>query len=72
MKQDENGKVYFEIDDIMSEIKSLARSQGFYGRLYESLCETRDNDAESWQNIVEALEAKKFRTSLDMVLFFEQ
>lgn len=66
-----NGMLCMDIDDILDSIKGLARSQGYYGRLYEHLIDIRDNDDEKWQNVVEQLEAQHFRTSLDMVLFFE-
>ena len=71
MKQDNNGTLYLGIDDILENIKSLARSQGFYGRLYERLIEVRDNDADAWDEVVSELEAQKFRTALDMVFYFE-
>lgn len=72
MKQDKNGNLYMDIDDIMNEIANLACSQGFYGRLYRDLCEVRDNNADEWQRVVNDLEAQHFRTALDMVLYFEQ
>ena len=59
------------INDILKSIKELAQSQGFYGRLYERLCEIRDNDTEAWEDVVYKLEAQHFNDSLDMVLFFE-
>ena len=71
MKQDNNGTLYLGIDDILDNIKSLARSQGFYGRLYEALIEVRDNDADKWQEVVCELEGQKFRTTLDLVFCFE-
>ncbi len=71
MKKTNDGTLYLGIDDIMDEIENLARSQGFYGRLHRDLCEIRDNDADAWQEVVEKLEAQHFRTTLDMVLFFE-
>ena len=71
MKKDNNGTLYLGIDDILDVIGGLSRSQGFYGRLLNDLLEVKENDDEQWQNIVEQLEAKKFRTSLDVVFFFE-
>jgi hypothetical protein len=50
-------------EEIMETIKSLARSQGFYGRLYETLKENPD--------ALEFLEKQNFKDSLDMVMFLE-
>lgn len=49
--------------EIMEAIKSLAHSQGFYGRLYETLKE----DPEA----LEFLEEQNFKDSLEMVMFLE-
>lgn len=51
-------------DEILNTIKSLASSQGFYGRLYEQLY---DND-----DALEYLERQNFQDPVDMILFFEQ
>lgn len=49
--------------EIMKTIKSLARSQGFYGRLYETL--------KSNPEALEFLEKQNFKDSLEMVMFLE-
>lgn len=49
--------------EIMEAIKSLAHSQGYYGRLYEEL---KDND-----EAIEFLEKQNFKDSLEMVMFLE-
>lgn len=49
--------------EIMEAIKSLAKSQGFYGRLYEDLKENTE--------ALEFLEKQNFKDSLDMVMFLE-
>lgn len=61
-----------KIDEILEVIKDLARSQGFYGRLYESFMRTKENSPEEWSEIVEALESEHFKEPLDVVLYFEQ
>lgn len=61
-----------KIDDILNLIRSLARSQGFYGRLYQSLISTRDNDPDKWERIVEELESQNFSDDLSVILYFEQ
>lgn len=59
------------IDQILDEIKSLSHSQGFYGRLYERLMEIKNTDEEEWRFTVEELESRKFKDTLDMVMYFE-
>lgn len=50
-------------EEIMKAIKSLAYSQGFYGRLYRDLKENPE--------ALEFLEKQNFKNSLDMVMFLE-
>lgn len=50
-------------EQILDAIKSLAMSQGFYGRLLRNIDE---NPA-----ILDELEEQHFKDSLDMVLFLE-
>lgn len=69
IKYNPNG---WKIDRIMDEIKSLAQSQGFYGRLYRDLMEIKNSDADGWNRIVKEFEAQCFTNAVDMVLFFEQ
>lgn len=61
-----------DINEIMDAILDLARSQGFYGRLYNYLVDIRDNDEDTWVKVVDELENQKFPTVLDMILYFEQ
>ena len=49
--------------EIMEASKSLSHSQGFYGRLYETL--------KSNPEALEFLEKQKFKDSLEMVMFLE-
>jgi hypothetical protein len=50
-------------EQILGEIKSLAMSQGFYGRLLRDI---NENPA-----MLDELERQNFKDSLDMVLFLE-
>ena len=53
--------------EILSSIKSLSMSQGFYGRLYQFL--TSGNDAaEEYMN---KLEEHKFNDVVDLVMYIE-
>ena len=60
-----------DIEQIMAAIRSLAESQGYYGRLYNELREMQTNDPEKREEVKNMLEAQHFKDSLDMVLFFE-
>ena len=48
-------------DEILNTIKSLAKSQGFYGRLLEQL----NNET------LEYLEEQGFKDPVDLILFLE-
>ena len=61
-----------KIDEILDVIVGLASSQGFYGRLYESLMDVKHNQPEYWVELVGQLEAQNFKEPLDVVLYFEQ
>lgn len=50
-------------EEIMEAIKSLARSQDFYGRLYETL--------KANPEALDFLAKQNFKDSLDMVMFLE-
>lgn len=59
------------IEEIMAVIRSLAESQGYYGRLYNELWEMQTNDPEKWEEVKNKLEAQNFSDSLDVVMYFE-
>lgn len=59
------------IEQIMAAIRSLAQSQGYYGRLYNELWEMQTNDPEKWEEVKNTLEAQNFNDTLDMVMYFE-
>lgn len=50
-------------EQILNTIKSLARSQGFYGRLLEDINED--------ETILDELVEQNFADSLDLVLYLE-
>lgn len=60
-----------DIEQIMAAIRSLAGSQGFYGRLYNELLEMQTNDPDQWEEVRNTLEAQNFNDTLDMVMYFE-
>lgn len=59
------------IEEIMAVIRSLAESQGYYGRLYNELWEMQTNDPEKWEEVKNKLEEQNFSDSLDVVMYFE-
>ena len=52
--------------EILDTIKTLASSQGLYGRLYEQI-----TTAENKDEILTTLEKENFKDALDLVFFFE-
>ena len=60
-----------KINEILSAIRSLAQSQGFYSRLYSDLLSVKQNAPNDWADIVTVFENRHFKDTVDMVLFFE-
>jgi hypothetical protein len=60
-----------KMDDILNIIKTLSYSQGFYGRLYSRILELRCNEEELYEELVDELESKNFRNTLDVIYYFE-
>lgn len=54
-------------EEILKEIKILANSQGFYGRLYENIMESEENQ-EQFKNIVEE---QNFNDIVDFIIWIE-
>ena len=52
-----------DANEIMETIKSLAKSQGFYCKLWETLKENPE--------ALEFLEKQNFKDSIEMVMFLE-
>lgn len=61
-----------KMNEILSVIRSLARSQGLYGRILEAIENLRDyGDPDKYDELVSALEAQNFKDPVDVVLYFE-
>jgi len=56
---------------ILKSIKELSKSQGFYGRLYNSLMKLQLENKEAFDRQMELYEKQNFKDTTDMVLFFE-
>ena len=57
-----------KMEDIIKLIRELAKSQGFYGRLLESILEL---DAENYEELAELWESENFADELDFILYIE-
>ena len=57
-----------EREEIMEKIKSLASSQGLYGRLYGDLMEL---DEDEYEQVMLELESQNFKDEVDLVMFIE-
>ena len=60
-----------KMDEILAVIKSLAGSQGFYGRLLKTLEEIEQQDADRYNELVKTLEAQNFNDPVDFVMYIE-
>lgn len=59
---------YMTFNECLDIIKSLARSQGFYGRLLRDINEL---DTNSLEELKEEWESKHFTSDLDFILYLE-
>jgi len=55
-------------EEIISTLRSLARSQGFYGRILEAIADLDEDEREEYFT---ALEEQNFSGPTDLVLFIE-
>lgn len=58
-------------EEILNIIKSLAKSQGFYGRLYMDVLYAQNNHPEEYEEFMSELERKNFKDPVDLVIFLE-
>lgn len=58
-------------EQIMETIRTLAKSQGLYGRILKSLEEAKNDAPETYEAVMEALEFMQFKDEVDVVMFFE-
>lgn len=54
-------------EEILDSIRTLASSQGFYGRLYEAL----SAGSEESESVLDDLERQGFNDIVDLVLYLE-
>ena len=53
-------------NEILTAIYELSKSQGFYGRLYQSIMKSNEKE-----NILQYLENQNFTDAIDLILFLE-
>lgn len=58
-------------EEIMEAIRTLALPQGSYGRLYQGLTDMMQFEPDKYDEVMNELEAQKFGSAVDLVLFFE-
>ena len=56
---------------VIEVIKVLAKSQGFYSRLYQNIMENIVPYEDNYENFQQFCEQQNFRDVVDLVLFFE-
>ena len=56
---------------VIGVIKDLAKSQGFYSRMWQNIQENILTDEEEYENFQQFCEQQNFKDSVDLVLFFE-
>jgi hypothetical protein len=61
----------YNIVQVLEVIKDLAKSQGFYSRLYERIEEMQKYDPFNFQTFKSIMEQQNFKDPVDIVLFFE-
>ena len=56
---------------VIEVIKVLAKSQGFYSRLYQNIRENIVPDEDKYENFQQFCEQQNFKDAVDLVLYFE-
>ena len=56
---------------VIEVIKDLAKSQGFYSRMWQNIQENILTDEEKYENFQQFCEQQNFKDAVDLVLFFE-
>ena len=64
----DNKKEYLTSEQAINTIEQLAKSQGFYCRLYEQIKNFTSDDLKDFEQFIND---KKFTSSLDFILYLE-
>lgn len=68
MRRNNNGRMFFEFEDVIAIIRELSYSQGFYGRLLRDINEL---SKEELRDFAIEIESENFTSALDVVMYFE-
>lgn len=60
----------YDIEQVISVVKMLSNSQGFYGRLLEHILYLQEYESEAFEEFKEVVEERHFKDPVDVVLFF--
>lgn len=73
LEQDrKEGKAPMKMDEILTFLQMMGRSQGRWGRLHADLVALREDEPEAYESYAAALEYQEFQDELDIVLYFEE
>lgn len=64
-------KKVMSFDEVMDVIRSLARSQGSYGRLYYSILEMKKNNPDEYAYFKADIAGQGFTDIVDVIMYFE-
>ena len=56
---------------VIEVIKDLAKSQGFYSRMWQDIQENILTDEDEYENFQQFCEQQNFKDAVDVVMFFE-
>ena len=56
---------------VLEVIQTLAKSQGFYARMFRALMELKEENPNAFSAWCSSVEARNFKDSVDVVMFFE-
>ena len=60
-----------KMKEIKETIKSLASSQGFYGRLLASIETMEEMFPQDYKKLAEELESQNFENAVDLIMYIE-
>jgi hypothetical protein len=57
--------------EILSAIRDLAKSQGYYSRMYRQILEAKENDPYEYLAWIQDLEREEFKDIIDLMMHLE-
>lgn len=62
----------YGVEEVIDVVRSLAQSQGSYGRLLEQILYFQEYEPDTFDEFKRVVEEQHFKDPVDVVLFFEQ